>query len=191
MNLFEFCDTFKVSLAKARRMEKAGVLRLDSPENAASDAIRHWLAQGQRLTVSQLCDLIESPAILLDLGRYAEAATQELAALGKAQEEAAPHEVVICIADAARGDREAVQTVMQWLFSVIPAREVTHAYLAVRLVLGAAPSVRKFEIGRAAKVFLNCRRQPEFAGWFTIKSHGSRTFSIYHKPKKPLAFLDL
>ena len=58
MNLFEFTEKFKISLRKARAMEKAGVLRLDENTNERATEIRLLLSKGQPLTAAQLCELV-------------------------------------------------------------------------------------------------------------------------------------
>lgn len=191
MNLFEFCETFKVSLAKARKMDKAGVLRLDHNTSEAAQAIRHWLSNGQPLTAAMLCELIEQPGILLDLGKYADKARLELAALGDARKEAAPKLVAAHIADAARGDRDAVLVLVDWIKGILPARPVGHSWIAARLLMGLPANVRKFDIPRVPRALLQCRKRPEFAGYWAIEARGAKTFTHYAKPKKGLAKFDL
>lgn len=192
MNLFEFTEKFKISLRKARAMEKAGVLRLDENINERATEIRALLIKGQPLTAALLCWLVENPAQVWELGRYASRAQDELDALGDARGQAAPKLVAAYVTDAAKGDPEAVGVLLDWLKRILPAQPVAHSFIAVRLLLGLAPSVRKFDVPRIPRALLNCRRHDAFAGWWRVEAHKSRNVTIYQRPdKKALANLDL
>lgn len=192
MNLFEFTEKFKISLRKARAMEKAGVLRLDENTNERATEIRLLLSKGQPLTAAQLCELVEDPALMLDLGRYAARAREQVDALGNVKAETAPKEIAAYISEAARGDQEAVSVLLNWLFEIIPAKRVGHSFIAVRLLLGLAPSMRKFDVPRIPRALLECRRRQEFAEWWTVETRGTRSQTFYKRPaKKPLATFDL
>lgn len=189
MNIFEFADRFNVSLAKVRKMHKAGLLRIDESTREETASIRLHLARGQSLTAAMLCDLLEDPAIMLDLGGYASRAEKEIAALGKVREEAAPKIVAAFITDAAKNDEEAVNVLSGWLRTVIPAKPVGHAYIAVRLLLGLATNIREYDVPRIPRALLNCRQRPEFAAWWRTEKRGKRNVTIYCRPK--LDALDL
>ena len=103
MNIYEFCEEYRISIGKARKMETAGVLRLDPGESEHGAEIRQQLRKGQPLTVAQLLAIIEDPSVLRELGRYREKAESQLAALGDVEGEAAHREVAAYITDAARG----------------------------------------------------------------------------------------
>lgn len=189
MNIFEFCDRFGISLRKAREMVKADVLRIDETTSEIGAEIRHLLTRGQPLTAAQLCAMIEEPGLVLDLGRYAGKAQEQIDALGNAKQEAAPKHVAAYISEAARGDREAVGILIEWAQSVIPARPVSHSFLAVRLLLGLAPSVRGFDVPRIPRALLECRKRGEFADWFEVSYSGTRAKTFYRRPaKKPVKF---
>lgn len=192
MNIFEFCERFHISLAKARKMNKAGVLRLDENTSEAITEIRYSLSRGQPLTAAQLVELVENPSAVLDLGRYASRAQDELDALGDAKAQAAPKLVAAYVTDAAKGDPEAVGVLLDWLKRILPAQPVSHSFIAVRLLLGLAPNIRQFDVPRIPRALLNCRRHDAFAGWWRVKAHKSRNVTIYQRPdKKTLANLDL
>lgn len=184
MNLFDFCERFHISMAKARKMEKAGVLRLDENTSESLTAIRHALTKGQPLTAAQLVELVESPSAVIDLGRYASRAQDELDALGDAKGETAPKHVVAYVTDAAKGEPEAVGVLLDWLKAILPAKPVSHSYIAVRLLLGLAPSIRKFDVPRIPRALLNCRRHDAFAGWWRIEKRAGRNATIYQRPAK-------
>lgn len=192
MNIFEFCERFHISLTKARKMNTAGVLRLDENTSEAITEIRHALSRGQPLTAAQLVELAENPSSLLDLGKYASRAQDHLLAIGDAKAQAAPRSVAIQITDAAKGDPEAVGVLVDWLKRILPDKPVTHSFVAARLLLGLAPNVRQYDIPRIPRALLNCRRHDAFAGWWRVEARGSRNVTIYCKPdEKTLASFDL
>lgn len=192
MNIFEFCERFHISLAKARKMNKAGVLRLDENTNERATEIRLLLSKGQPLTAAHLCAMIEEPGLVLDLGRYAGKAQEQLDVLGNAKAGAAPKQVAAYISEAARGDREAVAVLVEWLKDIIPAKPVAHSFIAVRLLLGLAPSVRKFDVPRIPRALHECRKCEDFADWFELSYSGTRAKTFYRRPaKKPVATFDL
>lgn len=192
MNIFEYAEKYSISLKKARQQVKDGVLRLDETMDPQAVAIHDWLSQGQILTAAQLCVLIESPSIILDLGRYASNAEEQIHALGNAKGEAAPKMVAAYITDAARNDAEAVSVLVDWIKQILPVKPVSHHYIAVRLLLGLAPNVRQYDVPRIPRALLNCRKREDFAGWWKVEFRKTRAFTIYQKPdKKALANLDL
>lgn len=192
MNIFEFCERFHISLAKARKMDKLGVLRLDENTPEPITEIRHWLSRGQPLTAAQLLELVESPSAVLDLGRYADRAQEQLDALGDVRSQVAPKLVAAHVTDAAKGDAEAVAVLIGWLKEILPAKPVSHSFIAVRLLLGLAPNIRKYDVPRIPRALLNCRRHDDFAGWWRVENRKSRNVTIYQRPdKKTLANFDL
>lgn len=184
MNLFEFCERFHISHAKARKMDKAGVLRLDENAREETAEIRHVLSRGQPLTAAHLVDLVDNPGSLLDLGRYASRAQTEIDALGNVRGEIAPKLVAAYVTDAAKNEPEAVDALLAWLRDVIPAKPVGHSYLAVRLLLGLAPNIRQYDVPRLPRALLNCRLRDEFVGWWRVEKRGSRNVTIYQRPEK-------
>lgn len=185
MNIYEFCEEFKISLGKARKMNKRGVLRLDGGDSEAAGEMRHYLGRGQALPAAHLVALLEDPALLLDLGRYADRAEQQIAELGaKVKDDAAPREIVAYVTDAAKGDPEAVGVLLDWLKTILPARPVPHSFIAVRLLLGLAPSIRQYDVPRIPRALLNCRRHDAFAGWWKIETRAGRNITIYSQPTK-------
>ncbi len=181
MNIFEFAERYHLSLAKSRRIAK------DNPAwfrdtDSVFDPIRTSLANGDKLTAAQLVELIEAPAGLLELGKYAGRAEAELSALGKPQ--AAPMEVVANIMEAAKGEPEALEILIGWLKTIIGEKPVSHAYIAVRLLLGTPANIRKSEGPRIPRALLNARKQPSFAGYWHLQpvaSGKNRNITIYQK----------
>lgn len=178
MNVFEFCERYHISLAKARRIAKDNPAWF-SGTSSAFDLVRASLANGDRLTAAQLVELIKEPGGLLELGKYAGKAEREIAALGKPQ--AAPSEVVANIMEAAKGEPEALQILVDWLKSIIGESPVGHAFIATRLLLGIPATIRKFEAPRIPRALLNARQHPEFAGYWRVEKQGARNVTIYQK----------
>lgn len=177
--IHDFCEAFHISLSKARKMEKAGWLRL-ADSNSFTDPIRASLANGDRLTAAQLVQLIEAPSGLLELGKYAGRAELELAALCKPQ--VAPRDVVANIMEAAKGEPDALQIMVDWLKSIIDEKPASHAFVAVRLLLGIPEGIRKYEGPRIPRALLNARNHPDFAGWWHVEQGPkNRNVTVYQK----------
>jgi hypothetical protein len=181
MNIYEFCEKFRISLRKARKMDKAGVLRLDSGESEHGAEIRQQLRKGQPLTVAHFLYIIEEPTILSELCPYDEKAKNQLAALGDVNDEAAPREVAAYITDAARGDDEAIGILVGWLKGKIPAEAVTHHWVAIRLLMGLAANIRGYDVPRIQRALLNCRKSPDFTGWWRVETIRSRQVTFYQR----------
>jgi hypothetical protein len=183
MNIFEFCDKFSISLAKARKMEKAHVLRLD--ENTPGEAleIRHLLLRGQPLSTLHLVSIIENPGWKMELGKYADKADALIAALGDVKAGQAPLRVTMYIADAAKGDEEALGIIKEWICETIPSKGfVPHNWLASRLLLGIPPIDRPNDVPRLPRVFLNVRKREDFRGWWKVSGNGTRNQTFYGRP---------
>lgn len=184
MNLYEFCEKFRISLRKARNMEKTGVLRITSVGSEHGAEIRFQLQKGQPLTVAHLLYIIEDSAIMSELWPYGDKVKIQLAALGRVKDEAAPREVAAYISDAARRNQEAVEVLMRWAMEVIPAEPVTHHWLATRLLMGISANVRKYDVPRISRALLNCRKHPEFQRWWRVEVRSSRRVTLYQRPEK-------
>lgn len=184
MNLYEFCEKFKISLRKARKMDKAGVLRLDFGESENGAEIRLQLRKGQPLTVAHLLYIIEQPAIMSELWPYDEKVKSQLAALGNVDDEAAPREVAAYIGEAARGDDEAIGILVRWMKEKIPAEPVAHYWVATRLLMGLPANIRGYDVPRIRRALLNCRKSPDFRGWWRVEPIRSRQVTFYQRPEK-------
>lgn len=184
MNLYEFCEKFRISLRKARKMDKAGVLRLDFDESEHGAEIRLQLRKGQPLTVAHLLYVVEQPAIMSELWPYDDKAKNQLAALGNVDDEAAPREVAAYIAEAARGDDEAIGILVRWMKEKIPAEPVAHYWVATRLLMGLPANIRGYDVPRIRRALLNCRKSPDFRGWWRVEPIRSRRVTFYQRPEK-------
>jgi hypothetical protein len=179
-SIHEFCSEFHITLGKARRMEKRGWLRVDS--NATPiDEIRMALKRGQKLTVAQLVELIERPAGILELGKYASKAEEQLAALRDPKSQVAPKIVAANVLEAFQNDPQAVEIVARWLASIIPAAPVGHAYLATRLLLGVPENIRKYDVPHMQRVLMNCRQHPALKGLWRTEREKTRNVTVYQK----------
>jgi hypothetical protein len=179
-SVHEFCAEFHISLAKARRMDKRGWLRVDTATTPI-DEIRLALKKGARLTVAQLVELIENPAGVLELGKYSAAAQKQLDALGKVQGQEAPKAVASNILEAYQNQAEGVATVAAWVRSIIPAEPVGHAFVAVRLLLGVPANVRHYDTPRIQRALMNCRAHPALVGCWHTERQTSRNVTVYQK----------
>lgn len=179
-SIHEFCAEFHISLAKARRMDKRGWLRIDG-KTTPVDEIRLALKRGARLTVAQLVELIENPAGVLELGKYASTAEKQLDALKDPKREIAPREVAANILEAYQNQGEAVAIVAAWLRSIIPAEPVGHAYVATRLLLGVPENIRKFDVPHMQRALMNCRAHPAMRGLWRTVQEKSRNVTVYQK----------
>ncbi|TXH82289.1 MAG: hypothetical protein E6Q77_06575 [Rhizobium sp.] len=182
MNIYEVASAFKISVSKLRKLDKAGLMRLDKA-HPLTDSMRFYLGKGKPLTVAQLVALVEDATIIEQLGDKAGVALAQVAMLGAPS--AAPFEVVAEIDQAARGDNDAICRVLPWLKSTILTAQsqgqptIGHHYLAVRLVLGSPASLREYNMARIARALLNCRRHPGFEGWWRVRPQGAGTVTQY------------
>jgi hypothetical protein len=183
MTLLEFADRFKISLTKARKMHKENLLRVDESVNLAVVEMQHTLRTGHDLSAVQLCHLLEHPGDLMDLGRYAGKARDQIDALGDVTP--APLDIVARISPAARNDVESVDAMLSWLAGVLPGPNdppASHAFIAVRLLLGSPENIRKYDAPRIPQVMRYCRKRPEFAGWHRIEKTPSKNMTLYRRP---------
>jgi hypothetical protein len=185
MNIHEFCRDFRISLKKARRIEEAGLLRLDAVESEYGEKIRQQLSKGQPLTTIHFVAICEEPSILVELGRYGKRAEKQLEALGNVRQEAAPVEIVALISDAAKGYKQAIVPMVAWMKQVIPIDPVRHHWIATRLLLGVPAKSRRFDVDRIIPALGHCRKHPDLAGWWRIETIKGRNATIYQRPETP------
>lgn len=181
MNVFEFHERYKISLTKARRIGKENPQWFDGTAGA-TDSLRATISKGNEPTAVQLVALIENPAGLLELGKYAGQVERELAALGNPQAEVAPRDVVANVMEAAKGEPEAVAILSDWVKRILAhGKPVNHAYIASRILLGIPATIRKFEAPRIPRALLNVRQQPGFASFWHVEKGTSRNRTVYQK----------
>lgn len=179
--IYDFCAVAHISLKKARRLDKLGWLRL-SGEVTPLDEIRMTLMTGsRRLSVAQLVYLVENPGEMLGLGKYGKLAEPQVSALGDPKSEASPRDVAAYILEAYKNEEEAVGIIANWLRSIIPAKPVNHAYLAVRLLLGVPENIREHDFPHIQRVFMHCRAHSALAGCWKTVHQASRNVTLYQK----------
>jgi hypothetical protein len=190
LTLLEFCDKYRISHAKAKWMQRDGVLVLVDECNLDLARIREVFAHGNPLTVMDLCALIESPGLLTQLGRFAGRALDQIEPLGDAVAGQAPRNVALAVMDAANGEADAIALLIDWIKGALPGdgSPVGYHWLAVRLMLPIAANIRQFETVKIRRALAHCRKSPEFASWWHYDGRKSRKVTIY---ANPLASLDL
>lgn len=182
MNIFEIHEKSGVSLRALRKLEKLGVLRLESVDPMV-ERMAYMLGKSQQLPVDALAALVEDPGLLLELGRYAGEAEFQVSSLGKVDRDKAPADVAAEIEQAAKGDDAAVEKIAHWLQTIIPKDcAVGHHFVAVRLLLGVPGTLRKYAYSRLARALLNVRRHKSFEGWSSYDTSGHHKASRYHRP---------
>lgn len=169
-----------VSLASLRKLEKLGWLKFAEvsadPLKAEAEALRFHLSRNQALTVAQCLALLERPDLLDELPpKYGERAAAQLATLGHAQSEAPGSRVTAYIGDAARGDVDAAQQLAGWLIGALPAHDVPHAWVAVRLALGVPPHMRDDACKAMPLALMHTRKR--LSGYF----HKEGKNTVYHQ----------
>ena len=181
--LFEISTEFRISMKKLRKMHKRGLLRCEDSGDPIADNIRYFLGSGQHLSVTQLVALIEKPALMLEIGPNQDRAQAFLEAIGSPVEPA-PDDLWPELAGALTSDLGSLLRLIAWAKRAIPAgQQVSHHYLAVRLLLAVPEHLRKYEAPRLGKIFLNMRKRGEFAGWWHVEKQGARSVTWYHQPK--------
>lgn len=192
MTLMEFCDKFRISHSKARRMMKAGVLLVSEMPNSAVIKIAETLAKRNPLSAADLCVLLESPSLALQLGRYSARALDQVDAIGDVAQGKAPHNVALAVADAARGDSDSVSILIDWIKRTLPdSGEVSHAWIACRLLLAMPANLREFENVKIVRALSWCRKSGNLDGWFRYETRCGRKAAFYFRLQNPLASFDL
>lgn len=184
-DIYEISTRYNISIKKLRAMERKGVLRTTESEKPELSRILYNLRKGNRLSALHCALLIDDTDLIFDLGGYELSIKQQLEELGDASSEAAPAHIVMRIDSAAKGHPERVEALEAWMKETIPTgKEVSHHYLAVRILLGVKPSMRPFIAKWIARAFLNVRNRKSFSNWYTLREKRfSRNATFYHRPK--------
>jgi hypothetical protein len=148
-----------------------------------SEEIFYWLARGQHLTVRHIVMLLERPALLDLLGPQERNAREQLREVGNAREEAAPPNVAACIA-ARNLNPKTISLLVGWLRSVLPAQPVSHFWVATRLAFGLPQDVRQERSAYMRFALKQCRKHPDFAGWWGTENRFLRNALFYHRPER-------
>lgn len=180
MNIFEIAETFQLSLAKVKRMERLGVLIVDAGEgHPLAVAMRDNLRNNQDLSVLQLLALIETPKAMAELRTRQAQAKRQIAALGDYAGQAMPLDLVMAVRLASENDPKGVKAVIAWAKSVLPGDPVPYAFLGVRAAFKILQPGRADFLAKFARALLNCRKDPEFAGHWRTEKKGARKKTFY------------
>jgi hypothetical protein len=188
MNIFELADKSGVSLRTLRKIEKLLKGRPIAASDPVIDAIRVQSRKSRALSVSQYMALIDDPDLIDALGTRAENVQDALDAIGDAVGEAAPRDVTMHIQDAAKGNAEAAAILARWMRDALPVQgNVSHAYLALRLLYGVPENVRHYVLPLVPRAMQAAKRQDALAGHWRVVQNGSIRATEYFRP----IFLDL
>lgn len=184
MTILEFCEEFRISHAKVKRMLARGVLLVDQSTDPRAARIREVFMSRNRPGALDICDLLETPSLTLELGRYAEKAIDLVESVGNALESRAPLDIALSIMDAANGDPDAVRVFVDWLKRALPidGTAVGYHWIAVRLMLPMQANVRKHENEKIRRALARARKSPDFAGWWKYQRKSGRNVTIYARP---------
>jgi hypothetical protein len=121
MNVFEFCERYQLSLAKARRIAK------DQPQWFDATAARLSTRSARPSPTGTgsprcSCSTNRKPGRPARAWQVRDQGRTAIAALGNPSGQVAPREVAANIMEAAKGEPEAVQILVDWLRSIIPAK---------------------------------------------------------------------
>jgi hypothetical protein len=187
MDAYELAERFELSLTKAKKIAKAWPVPATKRDPRIS-AMRLELSRGKQLSARQLLILLKEPGLRRHLGKYDDLVFQQIHALGNVQASAAPIEVYAHVRDAASGDRESVEIVMEWLKGVLPTKRVRSQWITVRLLIDQWPMLRNADFYRAHMALKNVRAHPAFDGWWDFEPIGSQWPTVYWRPR---VFYDL
>lgn len=181
MNIHDISRRTHIPLGSLRKLERLGVLMLDE-EHDAAPAIRLHLGRNQQMSVAHLLALLDTPALVDDLGKYVDRAKGQVAALGDIKASAAPREVTAEIPEASKGKPDALRTLADWAKSILPAEPVSYHWLAVRLLFPLNEFLREQNAPLVNLALLKLRQSPEFAGWSRSVPRGGKTTTIFSRP---------
>jgi hypothetical protein len=184
MNIYGLSVKSEIPLAKLRKLERLGALKLDG-ETGFIDALIFHMRGNSVLSVAQLLALIEAPDLLDELGavrpRYASRAQDQIHALGDMSQAMAPRDVTAAIPGAARGDDDESLKIADWLKLALPAAPVSHAWVTVRLLKPLNEFMRGQTAPLISPALLNMRKLPEFAGYWHSEKSGARSVIKYFR----------
>lgn len=182
MNIHDISRRTHIAIGTLRKLERLGVLMVDDEDDAAP-AIRLHLGRNQQMSVAHLLALLDTPALVDDLGRYVDRAKGQIAALGDVKATAAPREVTAEIPEAAKGNPAALRTLGEWVKSILPASDpASYHWLAVRLLFPLNEFLREQNSPLVNLALLKLRQAPEFAGWSRSVPRGGKTTTIFSRP---------
>lgn len=182
-DIYHIHELSKVSLRTLRKLERLGFLKNAESENPLASKINYNLRKGNALSVVELAALLQDDELWFYLGDYVDRAKTQVAALGKVDPDKVPSGMASTIELAARDDPQGVAPLVDWMKATIPeAGDVSHHFLAVRLLLGVPETQRDMVAGWIPRAFLNCRKFEAFAGWWKVTGKPGARLTIYYQP---------
>ena len=76
-----------------------------------------------------------------------------------------------------------LQQLVEWIKATVPIGGCTYHYLVLRLYYGGVEDECEAILRKASRAFMLARKQPELAGWFTVRTVNKRSVTFYHRPK--------
>jgi hypothetical protein len=186
MNIFEIAEKFNLSIAKVKRMEKAGLLVATGNEgHPLAPTMRQTLINRRPLSAEQLLVLVQEPTVIAELRQRQGDARAQIAALGDFKADKPEPSFFPVIVDAAGFDDAAQRKLIAWLQGILPGEPVAHAWIAVRVAQGVrAGSGRDELLNTLTKALANCRKHEAFKGWYGSTSLAGKSRAFYFNPNK-------
>lgn len=181
MNIHDISRRTHISLANLRKLERLGVLMLDD-ENELAPVLRLHLGRNQRMTVAHMLALLDAPAMIAELGKYADRAKSQVDALGDVKASVAPREITAEIPEAAKGNPQAIRALGDWIKGALPEYAVPYHWIAVRLLFPLNEFLREQNSRLVNLALLKLRQSPDFAGWSRSVPRGGKTTTIFSRP---------
>lgn len=187
MNIFDIQRKTNISLKNLRKLKKLKIDfgHLDSEPDMYMHAakIRYILMRKSQLSVDQLLQLIEDPAIYGELKKYAAVGAAQVAQLGDFKAEAAGSHVTAEIDDAAAGDAQAALALARWLQGILPMYPVSHHWVAVRLLYPLNKFLREQSASRISLALMHMRKIEDFRPyWNSVENSQGRKSIKYSQP---------
>lgn len=168
---------FKISPRKLSALQKAGFLNLESDPRIM--AIKRHYAMDRGASAVHLVWLLREPKLLKQIGTYEAQAKADIEALGDWQ---GARSAIGWLSGAARGEKAALNYIEQWAKEHIPAHDVGHNFLTVRLLKDVHIDLLDQRGKEARYALLKLRKRESFAGWWRIERPKNRPITIYRKP---------
>ena len=159
MNIHDMNSRFGIPYKYLRQLQRAKLLVVDEDDEIVSE-IRRKLARNQPLSAGMLVAAVRMPEIadMLESATYAKRLRDQLAALGKVAETAAPADVCAFIDSAAGKDARGAKEIAAWARTVLPVEPVPYAWLAVRLLFHVPGKLQQRAQNRISLAMTKVRR---------------------------------
>ena len=182
MNIHDLSRRASIPVATLRKLERLGVLKVDAESEAAAP-LRSLLGRNQYLSLAQLFELVDKPALFDELGKWEPRARQQVADLGDLDATTVWAGVPSAVIVAASGEAEALNRLADWVQFAIPSdRDVSYHWLAIRLLRAQFPNARAQTLKTINLAFAKLRGVPKMKGWWHSVPFGARNTIIYRRP---------